>query len=37
LYNFRKDGTLISGENVEKTADKMKKIEKSAKTEYTID
>jgi len=37
LYNFRKDGTLISGENVEKTSDKMKLIKKSTKTEYTID
>jgi len=36
LYNFRKDGTLIGGENVEKDSDKMKKIEKSTKTEYTI-
>jgi len=36
LYNFRKDGTLIGGENVEKASDKMKKIEKSTKTEYII-
>jgi len=36
LYNIRKDGTLIGGENVEKTSDKMKKIEKSTKTEYII-
>jgi len=36
LYNFRKDGTLIGGENVEKTSDKMKKIERSTKTEYII-
>ena len=36
LYNFRKDGTLISGENVEKASDNMKKIEKSTKTEYII-
>jgi len=34
LYNFRKDGTLIGGENIEKTSDKMKIIEKSTKTEY---
>ena len=37
LYNFGKDGTLIGGENVEKTSDKMKMIEKSTKIEYTID
>jgi len=36
LYNFGKDGTLIGGENVEKTSDKMKLIEKSTKTEYSI-
>ncbi|MBA7521697.1 hypothetical protein ES705_13808 [subsurface metagenome] len=36
LYNFGKDGTLIGGENVEKNSDKMKKIEKSTKTEYII-
>ena len=36
LYNFSKDGTLIMGENVEKDSDKMKKIEKSTKTEYII-
>ena len=36
LYNFRKDGTLIGGENVEKESDKMKKIEKSTKLEYKI-
>jgi len=36
LYNFRKDGTLIGGENIEKTADKMERIEKSTKTEYII-
>lgn len=36
LYNFRKDGTLIGGENIEKDSDKMREIEKSSKTEYTI-
>jgi len=36
LYKFRKDGTLIDGENVENASDKMKKIEKSTKTEYII-
>ncbi|MFX1532159.1 MAG: hypothetical protein ACFFBC_13670 [Promethearchaeota archaeon] len=36
LYNFGKDGLLIGGENVEKGSDKMKLIEKSTKTEYTI-
>ena len=36
LYNFGKDGMLIGGENVEKTSDKIKMIEKSTKTEYTI-
>ncbi|MFW9876407.1 MAG: hypothetical protein ACFFG0_25205 [Candidatus Thorarchaeota archaeon] len=37
LYNFGKDGTLINGENVEKASDKMKKIEKSTKIEFSIE
>jgi hypothetical protein len=36
LYHFKKDGTLTSGENVEKTSDKMKGLEKSTKLEYRI-
>lgn len=36
LYNFKKDGTLINGENVEKANEKMKKIEKATRIEYSI-
>lgn len=36
LYNFKKDGTLTSGENVEIASEKMATIEKNTKVEYNI-
>ena len=36
LYNYKKDGTLIVGENVEKVSARMKAIEKSTKVVYII-
>lgn len=36
IYSYTKGGMLILGENVEKTSDKMKLIEKNTKVEYKI-